>query len=252
MVESPLEEKRIFLIVTEDKSKMQSISKTIRAHIAKVTIFEAYDVHEAFFKFRNMVPHVIILDLEVAKFSGTQMITDLLKGENNQFSVIFTAEIPDSELFIDQVVSGQVQFLTNYRDEVRFTRCLTKSLNRFSQEKKSELTLRFLTPDELLFEEGAPAESVFLVKRGELLAWKIKNGQRVDLGKIKTGEFVGEMAHLNQEPRSATVTALTNCELIEIPFGSLDLILFSKPSWSKALFATLSKRLKITNEKLSV
>lgn len=83
------------------------------------------------------------------------------------------------------------------------------------------------------------------------MAWKSKNGQRVDLGKIKAGEFVGEMAHINKEPRSATVTAVTDCELIEIPFGSLDPILFSKPSWSKALFVTLSKRLKLTSEKLS-
>ncbi|AZZ36057.1 cyclic AMP receptor protein [Bdellovibrio sp. qaytius] len=251
MVESALEDKRIFLVVTEDKAKMQSIATTIHAHINKATIFEAHDVHEASFKFRNMVPHVIILDLEVAKFSSAQLITDLMQGENNQFSVIFTAELPDNELFIDQVVSGQVQFLTNYKDEIWFNQCLTKALNRIGQEKKSEFILHFLTPNELLFKEGVPGESAYLVKRGELLASKRKNGVCIDLGKIKAGEFVGEMAHINQEPRSATVTAVTDCELIEIPFGSLDPILFSKPSWSKALFVTLSKRLKITNEKLS-
>lgn len=251
MVESPLEEKRIFLVVTEDKQKMQSITKTIHAHINKATVFEAYDMHEAHFKFRNMIPHVIVLDLEVAKFSSAQLITDLLKGENNNFSVIFTAELPDDELFIDQVVSGQVQFLTNYKDEIWFNQCLTKALNRLSQEKKAEFTLHFLAPNELLFKEGVSGESAFLVKRGELMASRVKEGKCVELGKIKPGEFVGEMAHINQEPRSATVTAMTDCELIEIPFGSLDPILFSKPSWSKALFVTLSKRLKITNEKLS-
>ena len=251
MVESALEEKRIFLVVTDDKNKMNSISETIRTHINKATIFEAYDVHEAHFKFRNMIPHVIILDLEVQKFSCAQLITDLLQGENNHFSVIFTAELPDNELFIDQVVSGQVQFLTNHLDEAWFSQCLTKALNRLSQEKKSEFILHFLAPNELLFKEGVRGESAFLVKRGELMASRFKNGQRVELGKIKPGEFVGEMAHINQEPRSATVTAVTDCELIEIPFGSLDPILFSKPSWSKALFVTLSKRLKITNEKLS-
>lgn len=251
MVESQLEDKRIFLVVTEDKQKMQQISQTIHAHINKATVFEAYDAHEALFKFRNMVPHVIICDLEVAKFSCAPMITDLLQGENNHFSVIFTAELPDNELFIDQVVNGQVQFLTNHKDEIWFNQCLTKALNRLSADKKSEFILHFLAPNELLFQEGRPGESAFLVKRGELLAWKNKEGLRVDLGKIKAGEFVGEMAHINQEPRSATVVAMTDCELIEIPFGSLDPILFSKPSWSKALFVTLSKRLKITNEKLS-
>ena len=250
MVETSIEEKKVFLVVTDDKCKMQEISKTIQSHVSKTTIFEAHDVHEAFFKFRNKVPHVIICDLEVARFSCVQMISDLFKGENNNFSVIFTAELPDNELFVDQVVSGQIQFLTNYKDEKWFQQCLSKSLNRLNSEKKADYILRLLNPADQLFQEGQPADSVFLVKRGELLAWKNKDGQRVDLGKIKAGEFVGEMAHLNQEPRSATVVAVTDCELIEIPFGSLDTILFTKPSWSKALFATLSKRLKITNEKL--
>lgn len=251
MVDAAIEEKRIFLVITEDKSKMQSISVTIHAHTSKATVFEAYDVHEALFKFRNKVPHVIVLDLEVAKYSGAQLITDLFKGEHNQFSVIFTAELPDNELFIDQVVNGQIQFLVNHNDKSRFNMCLTKALSRLNQEKKSEFTLHKLQPDQILFKEGIPGDSAYLVKRGELVAWKIKDGQRVDLGKIKAGEFVGEMAHINQEPRSASVNAVTECELIEIPFGSLDPILFSKPSWSKALFATLSKRLKMTNEKLS-
>jgi CRP/FNR family transcriptional regulator, cyclic AMP receptor protein len=250
MIESGLDDKRIFLIVTEDKEKATSISTTIRSHIHKATIFEASDVHGALFKIRNMVPHVLILDLEIAKSSGAQMVADLLQAEAN-FSIIFTAELPDNELFIDHVVSGQVQFLTNYQDEEWFNLCITKALNRLSQEKKSEFALHFLAPNELLFKEGVPGESAFLVKRGELLAWKNNNGHRIDLGKIKAGEFVGEMAHINKEPRSATVTAVTDCELIEIPFGSLDPILFSKPSWSKALFTTLSRRLKITNAKLS-
>lgn len=249
MVESSLGEKRIFLVVTEDKEKMQTIAATIRQHISKATIFEAHDVHEALFKFRNMIPHVIILDLEIAKFSGAQLISDLLKSEAD-FSIIFTSELPDRELFVDQVVNGQVQFLTNYLDEPWFSQCLTKALNRLNQEKKSEFTLLFLAPNDLLFKEGVLGDSAYLVKRGELLASKDNNGTFVTLGKIQAGEFVGEMAHINKAPRSATVTAITDCELIEIPFGSLDPILFSKPSWSKALFSTLSKRLKITNEKL--
>lgn len=251
MVESALEDKKIFLVVTEDKAKMQSISAVIRLHTNKAAIFEASELHEVLFKFRNAVPHVIILDLEVSKFSTIQLVTDLLKGEHNQFSVIFTSEIPENELFVDQVITGQVQFLTNYIDKACFGQCLTKALKRLQQEKKSEFILRQLVPGELLFEEGHPGDSIFLVKSGELVAWKLKNGQRVDLGIIGPGEFVGEMAHLNQEPRSATVSASQASELIEIPFGSLDMILFSKPSWSKALFVTLSKRLKITNAKLS-
>lgn len=46
----------------------------------------------------------------------------------------------------------------------------------------------------------------------------------------------------------ATVQAIGDCELIEIPMGTLDMVLFSKPAWSKALVATLSRRLKRSNQ----
>ena len=85
------------------------------------------------------------------------------------------------------------------------------------------------------------------MKSGELTATKEGSNQNVTLGKIKAGEFVGEMAHINNETRSATVQANCDCELIEIPMGTLDLVLFSKPMWAKALVATLSKRLKASN-----
>lgn len=251
MVESKLDDKRIFLLVTDDKNKMAALVKSVRSHVSKATVFEATDMMEAVFKFQNAIPHVVILDLEVAKSSGAQFIADRLQGENNNFSVIFTAEFPDNELFIDQVVSGQVQILNHYEDEACFNQCLSKALNRLNDDKRTEFLLHFLSPNDQLFKEGVPGLSAYLVKRGELIASKMNNGQNVVLGKISAGEFVGEMAHINQEPRSATVTAVTDCELIEIPFGSLDPILFSKPSWSKALFLTLSKRLKMTNEKLS-
>ncbi len=70
-----------------------------------------------------------------------------------------------------------------------------------------------------------------------------------ELGIVETGEFVGEMAYINGEPRSATVKALDLCELIEIPVHLLDHVLFTKPAWAKALMKTLSKRVKAANTK---
>jgi CRP-like cAMP-binding protein len=107
-----------------------------------------------------------------------------------------------------------------------------------------------VAPNEFLFKEGEIAKHVFIVKRGRLRAMKGRGEKQITLGEIGAGEFVGEMAHINHEPRSASVQALEDCELIEIPFGSLDMVLFSRPAWSQALVLTLSKRLKSTNAAL--
>ncbi|MGZ3771541.1 MAG: Crp/Fnr family transcriptional regulator, partial [Bdellovibrio sp.] len=73
----------------------------------------------------------------------------------------------------------------------------------------------------------------------------------VMLGEIMPGEFVGEMGHFNHEPRSATVEAITEVELIAIPSGSLESVVFARPSWAKALVKTLSLRLRRANKALA-
>ena len=83
-----------------------------------------------------------------------------------------------------------------------------------------------------------------------MVALKKNKDKEVLLGTIRPGEFVGEMAHINNENRTATVRAISDCELIEIPNGTLDLVLFSKPVWARALVSTLSKRLKMSNNLL--
>jgi CRP-like cAMP-binding protein len=99
----------------------------------------------------------------------------------------------------------------------------------------------------MLLRDGDSADSVFLVKSGRLKAFKNEGPNEVVLGYINAGEFVGEMAYIHGEARSANVVSLTECELIEIPNDCLDSVLFSKPAWAKALVKTLSSRLKQAN-----
>ena len=158
------------------------------------------------------------------------------------------APIPDSEHFVDDVVAGEVQFFTDYADPERLEKCLMRGLNYYFHGDKDEFHLRFLASSDVLMREGDKADNCYLVKKGKLKAVRHVDGRQVFLGFIGIGEFVGEMAYINGEPRSADVLAETASELIEIPFERLDHVLFQKPLWSKALMRTLSKRLKTAND----
>lgn len=220
----------------------------VAEHIAMPTVFVANDGSDALFKADNVLPHVAIIDVQLPKIDGFDVTTKILskKGDHNP-SVILLSEIPDQEHFIDQVVTGQVQFLVPGEMAQKFPAAIAKALNRVSKESDSAYSLKFLSPEEILFREGDEAKSVFLLKSGELLAIKSIHGKDVAIGKIIAGEFVGEMAHINDDVRSATIRATNDCELIEIPRNALDTLLFSKPAWAKALLVTLSRRLKTTN-----
>jgi DNA-binding NarL/FixJ family response regulator len=246
-----LENKRIFLIATGDPETNRKLEELIKLHVINTTVFTAVDGLDAMLKCQNVPPHVVIMDYGLQKVSALDL-TEKLIHRKERAAVIILSPLPDKEHFIDEVVTGQVQFLSGSGRVTVFTSHITRALNWISHEDKSIYHLRFLAPQELLIKEGEKADYVYLLKSGELKAYKKDSGREVLLGLIKPGEFVGEMAYINGEARSANVMSVTDSELIEIPSESLDAVLFSKPAWSKALLKTLSKRLKNSNlEKVS-
>jgi CheY-like chemotaxis protein len=245
-----LENKRVFLVACKHEPLASTITQIIQDQIKYPTIFTSADGIEALFKAGNVRPHVAIVDANLPKTDGYEVAARLFaeNKKDRMVSVILLGELPEKERFVDKVVTGQVQFLRTSDVAEKFPRYLTRALNRISLEDDSAYKLRFLAKGETLFHEGDQANSVFIVKSGELSAIKGTAPRTVTLGHILSGEFVGEMAHINDENRSATVVAATDSELIEIPRGTLDTMLFSKPAWAKALIETLSKRLRSSNE----
>ena len=101
-------------------------------------------------------------------------------------------------------------------------------------------------PQMIFSVQGVPVLSGIL-KSGQLQAFNTIDEQKVILGNVEIGEFVGEMAYINNEPRSAYIEALSDAQLIEVPIELVDKILFTRPAWSKSLMQTLSRRLKNAN-----
>ncbi len=249
MAGTKLEDKRVFLVASPDAERQTQFGFYIQKHIAHATIFYTSDGHEATLKLENAPPDVLITDYVLPRVTGIELVDHVLKNQKyNDVQCIVASRLPDTEHFVDEVVTGRVQFYIDDKNEMRFASCVNRALNRLTNSGTSDYRLVFLSSGDELIKEGEPGNSVFIVKKGVLNAFQNEKF----LGEISPGEFVGEMSHINHEPRSATVKANTDCELIEIPFSTLDYVLFSKPSWAKALATTLSKRLKRSNEKISL
>ena len=67
---------------------------------------------------------------------------------------------------------------------------------------------------ETLFKEGDPADGLHLIRRGSVTVSRLIGGKEIVLSYVAAGNYVGEMALLSNEPRSATVRAAVNCETI--------------------------------------
>jgi hypothetical protein len=103
----------------------------------------------------------------------------------------------------------------------------------FSGFTKDELVavmrgLRLLTfePGDIILTQGDPGRSVFVLATGVVKAFvKEASGRRqVMVRTMEEGEFFGEISILSGKPRTATVTAATTCELLELDRESLDRI----------------------------
>ena len=78
---------------------------------------------------------------------------------------------------------------------------------------------RFCLPaGHILFEKGEPADAFYLVRSGALAAFRTGAAGRPELvGHIRAGEPIGEMALVEDQPHSASVYALRDCELVRLP-----------------------------------
>ncbi len=109
-----------------------------------------------------------------------------------------------------------------------------------------------LKANEILIKEGEKSHSMFWVQSGHLLVTKKKGTEDIILDHIYSGELVGEISFLDSEPRSATVKALKECELIEIPEETFDSIIKTQLKWLEILVKTLAERLRKANARIKV
>lgn len=108
---------------------------------------------------------------------------------------------------------------------------------------------RSLGAREELFHKGDEGSQVYLVIDGKLKALTTSDeGDDVVFTILGTGELIGEIAFLGTHVRTATVTALTDCELLGIDRRDFLAFLKRHPEASIKLLNVLADRLKRVSE----
>jgi signal transduction histidine kinase len=87
-----------------------------------------------------------------------------------------------------------------------------------------------LAPNDLLIEEGAPGDALFVLIEGELQVTKRSGAQDVKVDVRSPGSVIGEMSLLDNTPRSASVRALTPSRLLMISKDIFEQVLSTSPS----------------------
>ncbi len=109
-----------------------------------------------------------------------------------------------------------------------------------------------LQPEEMLVREGEESSVMYYINSGSMAVFKRKGPAEQQIGTIYAGELVGEMSFLDKQPRSATVRAITECELVVIRGEKLDELLDKLPRWYRVLLVTLVERLRKANARIKI
>lgn len=124
----------------------------------------------------------------------------------------------------------------------------------FMSQAQQKSGLKTLEAGEILFNEGEIANSMYIIQKGQIRLYRPKGNGFVEIGVLRAGEVLGEMAFFDPDSkaRSASASAITKTEIIEISFVALDKTMTGLSPWFKTIVQTIVNRLKKSNEKVKM
>ena len=105
---------------------------------------------------------------------------------------------------------------------------------------------------ETIVKEGDPGDSMFLIKFGEVrvVGNHPVTGEELELAKLGETNFFGEVSLIKNKPRTATIVALGDVEVLELKRKSFKDIAKAHPEIGSSLEHTIEKRVEATIKKI--
>ncbi len=119
--------------------------------------------------------------------------------------------------------------------------------------KDSELRFaRVLKAGDVVFREGDDARTMFVIRRGKVRITKRVRGGEKTFAVLGPGEFFGEMAILNQQPRSATATATEETTLLEVDARRFETMLTKQAEIAVRMIQKMARRLEAADQTIAI
>lgn len=102
----------------------------------------------------------------------------------------------------------------------------------------------------VLFREGDQGEEMYILQAGRVKISKRIRGVEKTLATLDKGEFFGEMAILNDKPRSATAETIEDCDMLVIDRKTFEALIRGNAEIAVRFIKRLADRLRETNEQM--
>ena len=120
-----------------------------------------------------------------------------------------------------------------------------------SQQANNDIKIVKFKPGDHLIRAMQPGTHLYIIKEGQLEVYKQnKEGEKIPVAIIGSGEYVGETAVLLDDNYNSNVVALTKVTALQMSKKHIDAQLKNVPSWLVALTIGLIDRLRKANDVL--
>eukprot|EP00515_Schizochytrium_aggregatum_P005410 CAMPEP_0202051478 /NCGR_PEP_ID=MMETSP0963-20130614/4645_1 /ASSEMBLY_ACC=CAM_ASM_000494 /TAXON_ID=4773 /ORGANISM="Schizochytrium aggregatum, Strain ATCC28209" /LENGTH=346 /DNA_ID=CAMNT_0048616651 /DNA_START=135 /DNA_END=1175 /DNA_ORIENTATION=- len=103
-----------------------------------------------------------------------------------------------------------------FLERVKLVYFLKGCSENFLKHVVRELTVMVAVPTEKLCQEGDHADAWFIIEKGSCRVLKVRDGVKWVVKILEPGDQFGEISLLTGSPRSATVQAVTYCDLLYV------------------------------------
>jgi K+-sensing histidine kinase KdpD len=104
-------------------------------------------------------------------------------------------------------------------------------------------------PSQIIFEENTQGDNLYIIDEGTIkISKKSKYNLESTIGILHPGDFFGELELIDELPRSATTTAISNTKLLKFTKNDFRNILKTYPQVIQNIMITLTLRLRSTDD----
>lgn len=109
------------------------------------------------------------------------------------------------------------------------------------------LERRFVPAGTMVIRQGDRGNSAYLIQSGSVRIFTENEGKRIEFARLEMGQIFGEMALIFDDPRTASVEALEDCNLIVITRQTFKQKLDRSDPTIRAIVVMLTQRIVTAN-----
>lgn len=245
------EEEQAIMVIMGESDLRNIVTEDLQSQHYR--IIYATNSNEARLKFPNEKFSYLIVDLDTEGVHAREFIAnirrkELSKNAKNLLPILITSY--DAKIYHEQFNEfDNTKFLPKPFSATEFKKTMLTFTGKADVIQDNS---KIIKEGEYLINEGGASNEMFWVISGKFVITKQnQDNKNVIIGEVNPGELVGEMSFLDSLPRSASVMAKMDSEVLVIPHKKFVSVFDGQPLWFRSLMRTLSKRLRSANQMIA-